>query len=238
MIRNRDLALKLRLRGLSYNEINKRCGISKSTLSYWFSDLSLSENAKRRLLSRVKQGTLNGLIKRNRLQTVLSIQRTEAIKQKSKKSIKPLTKYSLLMIGALLYWGEGYKRLRVVNGKEKVGHIISLTNSDPNIISVFILFLKNILNIPKDKIKLNIRIFKHISSDSAIRYWQSVSGLNKSNIEKPVYVISLSSQGKRPFNRLPYGTAQVRVLSTDKFYEIMGMIEGIKNNVASYDKLD
>lgn len=231
-------ALKMRLKGFSYNEINKTLGIPKSTLSNWFSDISLPEDAKKRLASRVYEGTLNGLVKRNKLQTTLAVQRAKETKQKTAILIKSISEYDLLIIGSVIYWGEGYKRLKVIDGKERTNHIISLTNSDPVIISTFILFLEKVLKISKDKIKLNIRIFKHNSPELVKKYWQSVTGLKESNIEKPVVVISKSSQGKRPFNRLEYGTVQVRVSSTEKFYEIMGMIEGIKNQLDSYTKLN
>ena len=40
---DKNQALKLRLLGKSYNEINKALGVPKATLSDWFADLQLSK---------------------------------------------------------------------------------------------------------------------------------------------------------------------------------------------------
>ena len=144
----RKRALALRLNGRSYNEINRLLKIPKSTLSSWFSTLDLPEKAKQRITSRVAQGTLNGLVRRNKLQTVLARERAERIKQESGKDIKKLTESDLRLICAVLYWAEGYKRLKVRGGRILTNHVVSLTNSDPAIVATFITFLKKIQCIP------------------------------------------------------------------------------------------
>lgn len=49
-----------------------------------------------------------------------------------------------------------------------------------------------------------------------------------------MYPISLASMGKRPFNRLPYGTVQVIVSDTQMFYRILGYIDGVKEQLQQY----
>ena len=84
-------ALGLRLSGKSYNEINFLLGISKSTLSDWFSGLQLPDSAKDRLKKRVAKGTLRGLIRRNKLQTLWAQNRAETTKKSAIEEIKKLT---------------------------------------------------------------------------------------------------------------------------------------------------
>lgn len=67
------------------------------------------------------------------------------------------------------------------------------------------------------------------------QHWMNVSELSRSQFRKPQYPISLSSKGKRPFNRLPYGTVQVIVADTPLFYHLMGFIDGIKKRL-NFDK--
>ncbi len=227
----REKVTKLRLDGQSYNEISKETSISKSTLYGWLHDVVLSEKAIARLKSRVAQGTLNGLVKRNKMQTVLAKERAEKVKKEAGARIGKITKSDLLLIGAVLYWAEGYKRLKMVRGREVTAHAVSLTNSDPEIVGAFILFLKQILEIPPERIFIAMRLFEHLEEEKAISYWMKVTGLSRLQFTKPTYPVSLSSRGKRPFNRLPYGTVQVIVSDTQIFYRIIGFIEGIKEQL-------
>ena len=75
MNHKREKALGFRLKGYSYNEINRFLSIPKATLSSWFHDLVLSPEAQKRIASRVSQGVLNGLVRRNKMQTPLAQQR-------------------------------------------------------------------------------------------------------------------------------------------------------------------
>lgn len=224
-------ALDLRRQGFSFNEINKKLGIPKSTLSVWLDGFVLTAEAQKRLADRVYQGTLNGLIKRNRMQTVFARERAAEARMQAKKLICKVSRRELLLIGATLYWAEGYKRPKIVNGKVRTCHSISLTNSDPLIVSIFIKFLCDVLKIEKGKIVIEMRLFGHNDSEEAIMYWMKVTSLERIQFRKPQYPISLSSKGKRPYNRLPYGTVQVIVNSTQKFHELMGYIEGIQKNM-------
>lgn len=228
MRKDKGEAIKLRLKGFSYSEINKKLDIPKSTLSLWLRDLEISDNARSRIRNRHKKKSLEGLIKRNKQQTSKAKDRAKKIRINAKSKIGKLTKRDLMMLGLSLYWGEGYKRPIVKDGKEKTYHPVSLSNSDPEIIKIFIKFLIEIYNVPKEKIKLSVRLYKHMNEKKIINFWLTITDLPKENLYKTGYKISRSSKGNRPFNRLPYGTVQVRVNSTEIYHKIMGMIEGLK----------
>lgn len=228
MRKDRNKALKLRLSGKSYNEITKILGVPKSTLSGWFSGLELSEKSRRRILERVKTKSLEGLLKRNKNQTALAIRRKIDIQSKASKEIDGLSKKDLLFIGTTLYWAEGYKRPVVKNGRELTHHSVSLTNSDPDLIKIYLRFLREVCNVLEDKITADIRIFEHQNTDNLLRYWEKITGIKKEKFGKVYYGVSKSSLGKRPFNRLQYGTIQIRVNNTKLFHRIMGWINGLK----------
>ena len=225
---NQVAAYKLRITGHSYNEINSKLGTPKSTLNGWFKGLVLSDVAQARLRGRVRQGTLNAFVKRNKLQTHTAEKRASAARRLAQQEVPRLGGRDLKIVGAVLYWAEGYKRLKIRDGKERMGHTISFVNADDVMVRTFLKFLKEILQIPSSKVRLYMRLYERINEDTARRHWMNVTGFPKENFHKTTYLVSIASKRKRPYNRLPFGTLQVEVCDTQKFHHLMGLIEGVK----------
>ena len=119
-------AYKLRMAGRSYNEIGRLLKVPKSTLSSWFSDIALPEEASDRLRDKVHAASLRGLLARNKNQTLLAETRSKLSRQAGQKLIGKLSKRDLLLIGTALYWAEGTKK------------DFSLSNTDPYLVKVFV----------------------------------------------------------------------------------------------------
>lgn len=231
MKERRTEALKMRLKGYSYSEINAALEIPKATLSGWLRDIVLSDSARARLKQRTREGGVNALIKRNILQTVHAEKRAFKAQQQACAEIGALSDRDLRIVGATLYWAEGYKRLKVRGGKERVGHSISFVNSDAEMVRVFVRFSREILGISEDHMKVSMRLYAHINEQEAMRHWIRVTGLPESSFRKTSYLVTGASKGIRPFNRLPWGTVQVQISNTAKFHHILGLIEGVKKGL-------
>jgi hypothetical protein len=141
-------ALALRKKGFSYNEISKKLEIPKSTLSYWLSDVVISQEAKSRIASRVFAGSVKGLIERNKNQTALAKERAEVIRETAKKEVRNLMKSKLFLVGISLYWAEGYKK-GAYGSKWKA---VDFANSDPELVKIMMNFFRKIC---KDKSSTN-----------------------------------------------------------------------------------
>ncbi|MBU2081941.1 hypothetical protein KKH14_00735 [Patescibacteria group bacterium] len=231
MRKDRQTALKLRFSGKSYGEINKILGVPKSTLSGWLSKIIISDKYQERIKKLASEKSTTALIKRNKQQTKFAVKRALDIRKRAAKELMSLSKNDLLIMGIALYWAEGYKRPIIRNGREVTYHAVSITNSDSYLIKVFLKFLREYCNVPKEKIKASIRIFEHQNESLLLNWWQKETGIPMCNFKKTYYGISKSSMGKRPFNRLPYGMIQVVVADTALFHRIMGYIERIKKLV-------
>jgi|SRR3989344_1218799 len=226
---DKQQALKLRLQGRSYSEINKLLGVSKATLSDWFATLELSDKAQKRISDRVYEKSISAIIKRNKLQTHLAQERAKNTRETAKKEVGTLSKNELFLIGISLYWAEGYKRPKIENGKIKTSHSVSITNSDPYLIKIFLRFLREICEVPEERIGANVRIYEHQNANYLLDFWSKITKITPSKFEKFYYGVSKSSLGKRPFNILPYGTIQIRVNNTELYHKIMGWIDGLAN---------
>lgn len=224
---DRNEALKLRLKGRSYNEITGLLKIPKSTLSYWFTGLELSNNAKDRLHKRMRDTAIAALIKRNHAQTYKAQQNAREIRSKAKSELTTITKRDLFIAGVNLYWAEGYKRPKIKDGKIKTHHPVSLSNSDPGLVKVYLRFLREVCSVPEDRITAEIRVYEHHSKDFLLSFWGNITNIQPPRLKTINNGISISSKGIRPYNILPYGTIQIRVNSTQLYHKIMGWIEGL-----------
>jgi hypothetical protein len=226
---DRFTAYKLRASGRSYNEIVKLLGIPKSTLSTWFTGLVLSDEAKTRINKKGCQKAISALIKRNIAQTHEAEKRANQIRASAKSDIGTISLRDLFLVGVALYWAEGYKKPIMRGGKIRTSHYIGFTNSDPKLICLFLRFIREICEVPEERIKANLRIFEHQNEAYLLDFWQKISKIPTSRFGKVYKGISISSQRKKPYNTLPHGTFQVRIGDTALYHRIMGWIDGLAN---------
>jgi len=221
MVQNKShqKALKLRLGGKSYGEIRRTIGIPKSTLSSWFKDLKLSASVQKVLLNK-KRATNKYLMKFNRERTLTIQVENQKITKNSLKEIKRLSEYEIKLIGAALYWGEGYKN------QKRNSKCVQISNSDPYLIALFLRFLREVVNVPEERLKVSIFIHTNVSAAKAIKFWSKVTNIASNRFQTAVS-ISSASKRKRPPKSLPYGTLKLSVNSRQNFYQIKGWIDGL-----------
>lgn len=221
MVQNnlRQKAFRLRLKGKSYGEIKGAIGVPKSTLSSWFKDLKLSFSTQKILLNK-KRATNRHLMKFNKERTLAIQIENQKITENSFGEIKKLSEYELKLIGAALYWGEGYKN------QKRNSKCVQISNSDPDLIALFLRFLREVINVPEERLKVSIFIHPNTSALKAINFWSKITNID-SNQFRTFISISSASQRKRPKNLLPYGTLKLSVNSRQNFYQIKGWIDGL-----------
>lgn len=220
----RESAIALRSSGLTYGEIRKVLNISKSTLSTWLKKLELPPEAQRLLAKKDRIG-IKALAKFN-------IDRTEKIKIENQdiielysREVGKMSNKELMLVGAALYWGEGYKNF----GKPSSAHV-SFANSDPSMVKVFMRFITEVLKVAVNQVRAKAMLHPNISSSGAINFWHSVTGIPKENF-KAYIVLSRASRKIRPKNLLPYGTLQILIGKRQEFFKIKGLIEGIIKSI-------
>jgi hypothetical protein len=146
-----------------------------------------------------------------------SIRRSEEFWKKANDKadflLKRIDKRDRLFILAALYWGEGAKRE------------LNIINSDPELIKVFILCLREI-GVKEKDLRISLRIYDDIDATDAKKYWAKVCGINTKNILNVNVLIGKKS------GKLPFGMCRVRVTkSAESFKLIMSMIKFIKSQI-------
>lgn len=121
------------------------------------------------------------------------IQAEKLALNKAKKTIRSLSDKEKELVLACLYWGEGGKK------------DFNLTNTDPELINVFIKGLQRLYGIPVSKIKVNLRLYEDLDRDVCVDYWSKMVGIPKQNI-LGVNVLNGKKTGK-----LKYGMCRLRI---------------------------
>ena len=193
---------KMRMTGHSLPEIRKSFNRGNGTVYKYIKDVVvLKEYAE---ILKQKQGG-----SKNRARILWESSALEA-----KKRLGRIGKINKLLILASLYWGEGSK------------NDLSLTNSDPDLIRVFIACLREI-GVKKDELRLSLRLYENIDIKSARKHWAKVCGVGESSISS-VNILEGKKDGK-----LPFGMCRVRITKGGKSFKlIMSMIGFIKSEVS------
>lgn len=167
--KDRENAIKLRKQGMSYSQIKQQLGISKSTLSGWLRDLPLSDERLRELRDhseiRIEKARATKL--KNKLDRRKAVYKTVA------RDIEK-SKNNLFVGGFYLYWGEGTKSAE---------YTVSLTNSDPAIVSCFLQWLE-VLGIPRTACRAKLHLYLDQDEKQLIKFWETVTQIPRKNFYK------------------------------------------------------
>src|SRR3990167_1070594 len=142
MSKDKNRAIKLRKKGLSYSEILKEVPAAKSTLSLWLRNVGLAKRQRQKLTEKKRLAQIKGAQVRHDQR----IEKSRIITNRAFQEIGEITERELKLIGAALYWAEGSKQK-----EHNVSEQVMFSNSDPLMISVFLRWLVNICRISKQE---------------------------------------------------------------------------------------
>jgi len=213
-LEEKKLAIKLRKKGYSINEICQKANLAKGSVSVWVRNVELTKEQKEKLS---EKGIKKEVIEKRRMTRLTreSAKRSVVIR-KAEKDIKKISKKELFLIGTTFYWAEGRKSAK---------GIVGFTNSDPRAIKLMMRFFQEIYKVGKKKFRAHIHIHPHLNVTRAEKYWSDVSGIPLKQFYKTYRKPNKSSQGKK--DTLPYGTLDIYIFNTELLLKIQGWINGI-----------
>ena len=173
-LREKQEAIKLRENGLSYNEIQKKIRVSKSTLSLWCRDVAIIPFQALRLLKNQAKGRNKGRIISAKKQQLARIARTKFLLNKGRKEVGKLSKRDRFIAGVALYAGDGMK------GDRHVG----FSNSNAEIIQFMMKWLREFCKVPDSKFKGCIWIHDNLDSKKAERFWSKTTRIPLNQFHK------------------------------------------------------
>lgn len=195
---DRQRAIELRKQGKSYVEICSILGMSKSTLSNWFKGVPFSEEIRKSLVKvSITQGTTR-IIALNKARGDSLNSLYERAEVEARLEVHSLSKDPLFIASVCAYWGEGDKATK---------NQIRITNTDPQMLQIFMVFLTEICDIPKDKLRLALFLYSDLDEDVCKAYWSKNVGIS-------AFYKTMILPSRHKFKKLPYGTCTLVYTST------------------------
>ncbi|MFA5270767.1 MAG: helix-turn-helix domain-containing protein [Candidatus Omnitrophota bacterium] len=215
--KERDCARRLRGNGWSVRSIANKIKCSKSTISNWVRDIPLTDEQIEKLKSNQDRGRAKAANHRNAPKQVWAKIRARAFESAQREIHRKHSLYALKIVGAALYWGEGYKSGRCT---------VSFSNSDPGMIVLIMEFFRKICKVSEDKFRGALHIHPHLDVDKAKRYWSKISGIPIKQFHKSQISVSKASKNKK--DSLPFGTFSIYISDTLLRAKIDGWIKGVE----------
>lgn len=225
----REQAVKLRIQGNTYGQIRRTLGVSKGTLSSWLRNLYLSSE-QILLLNRNKSLAKDLAIEKYRItRTNQRLDRIKKVLKEQEKTLLPLSKRELFFAGLFLYWGEGGK----LRGR------ITISNTDPKLVKFALFWMTEILDIPLDKIRARLHLYKDMNSEEATDFWSECLSLPRVQFGKPY--IKKSNREGLTYKSFGHGTCNLHygsVALSDKIAMSIKSISdkyGVKSDLFWYN---
>lgn len=199
MRKDKDQATNLRKLGKSYEEISNELRIPKSTLSAWFSGSTWSQKIKTDLSAIARLGHTIRIQELSKIRGKHLARLYVQARQEALDEFELLKYHPTFISGVMLYWGEGDK---------SSAYRVSLTNTDPAMIKIFMIFLKEVCGIDDRKIKAWILLYPDLQEVACKEYWMREAGLQNIIFNKSIVI-----EGRHKTKRLGHGVCTVLVPS-------------------------
>ncbi|MEY3784187.1 MAG: hypothetical protein RLZZ230_509 [Candidatus Parcubacteria bacterium] len=212
-------AVQLRKSGKSIGTIAKTLDVSKSTVSFWCKDISLTPKQIDKIAIESKHHATASLLKSSEKQREQRQNNIIQAQLRGKKMVGKLLNRDIFMLGLGLYWGEGYK---------KGSHELGFTNSDPLMIPIYIRWLKITYGVSKERLILRISINQSHEhrADEVLKYWSDLLQIPITQFTKTSFI--KSSSKKQFYTEKHYGTLRVKARNgTMLRHEVLGAIASI-----------
>ena len=222
-LKEKEKAIKLRKSGFSYSEILKEIPVAKSTLSLWLRNVGLAKKQKQRLTEKKLAAMKRGweACRKKRLMI------TEIIKGNARAEINKISKRELWLMGVMLYWAEGHKE----RGKSSN---VCFTNSDPQMIKLFLRWLQKICKISKEHIFCEIYLHETATEKAREirKYWSEITDFPLIQFQKIRWKKNKINTKRKNIGENYRGLLRITVRkSANLNRKITGWIEGICKKV-------
>lgn len=204
-------AQELRKRNFTYEEIAKIIGVSKSTISLWFSRETWSvkvkeDNARRSARENSKRISLLNKARGNQYKKLYAEAERSAVTE-----FKHYKQNPLFIAGLMLY---------ISNGDNTNPNLMRITSASSNIHRIFIKFAEEFLGVSREKVRFWVLLYPDLDPEACSRTWSKKIHIPLSQFHKYQIV-----EGKSTKRILRFGVGNTIIGSTVLKKKLMKWIE-------------
>src|SRR3989344_2764410 len=133
----------------------------------------------------------------------------------------------LTVLGASLYACEGTKARRDYRSKDRYIYSMELTNSDPNIIRSFSVFMKEIIRADWKRVRGQLFFYPDLDENKLKSIWSDASGIPLGQFQKSICL----KQKTGKFKANPLGTFKIRYSCKEDFLKLQKIIDSVWKDV-------
>ena len=192
---------KLRKEGHSIEDLVKILSIPKTTIWHHIQGIKL----RRKYILKLKANQGGSRLKMER----------DLIKAKGEAEALLNSRYRYLVsMLAMLYWAEGDNK-----------NAFSFTNTNANMIRMFISILKNCFHLNTDRLHITVRYFTGMDRDKCLRHWSQVTQIPKKQIK--MYYNDGGTRGRTEF-----GMCRISIRKSGYLFKVVrSLIVAISNQI-------
>jgi len=223
-LKEKEEARRLRKEGTSIGEIAKIVKASKGSVSLWVRDIELTDEQTRNIdVSRFyksRTGYKKRLLATERIKKFYRDIR-RGYQEEGRQLFNKYKSNSDFIAGIMLYWAEG----------RKSRYSMRFSNSDLDMMIVFVGFLRKYFEIDENKLSFAIQYYtgNDISQDDVENFWMDNLKLNSSNKKKCYIDYRPVKNMGRKIGKCPYGICRISYYSVEMMQKIYGAIKEFSN---------
>lgn len=209
-------AREYRKQGKSTTWIAKELGVAISSISLWTRDIELTAEQHENL----RYSDARYEAQRKGAEANVIKHRNKRIQYQEEGRIKAREGDPLHLAGCMLYWGEGKKSRDAVR----------FSNSDPDMIKVYMKFIRESLQIQENKIRISLNFYLNngLSQEKIEEYWLKLLQTDRTNMNAS-RINAQPSSSKQKGRKLLYGMCSISVNSVRHMQHIYGAIQEYMN---------
>ncbi len=193
--------------------------VSRSSVSLWVRDVSLTRKQLEKLYFNKRTGALRGTVNAAINKKKIREATTQRLLEKGQKAVGRLSKRDRFVIGVALYFAEGSK------GDSSV----SFCNSDARSIIFMMKWLREFCRVPESKFRCSLHLHDNLDETKAKRFWSKKTQIPLAKFTKTYTVKNRLKRFRK--TKHEYGVCRITVSDVNLHREVMGWISGLFNNM-------